>query len=556
MCAESYKLVDADVLVVGGGAAGCLAALAAGQQGSRVVLVEKAGSISRSGNLASGIDHFQAILGEAPWDTPDEYLAGLAASNDGLIDLKVAAVYAREVGACVRYLEEIGFPFRDPATGKYRRVAGLGGKHPRSINFEGGAVKQVLAREVNRLSVKVVESVAVSDLLTQGERVVGALGFHVRKRDFYVFRAQAVVMATGGVVRYYPTPCGLPYLTHHSPYNTGDGHAAAYRAGASFCNMEFTYCSVVPKDFSAPGITGFVGLGGKITNALGDRYMTKYHPWGENAPRNAIVNGTLTEIRAGRGPCYVDCRHLSPQDIELVKIGIANERPTLLDYLAMRGIDPARDPIEFEPQELEVGVTFANGAGSGLVIQEDCATTLAGLYAAGDCANVSFAASGAGTLGFRAGAQAATFASKAPRANLDETQVREHMDRVIAPFGRQGEVTPGEFEAKLRKVMQDYVGFVRNRKGLETALGALGRLREHSRRLGATDGHELMRASEAISLLQVAELTARAALTREESRAVPAHFRADFPERDEKWRGFIVLKKQGDATSVAFEALD
>ncbi len=544
--------VVCDVLVVGGGAAGCLAAIGARQKGADVVLAEKGGSITRSGNLASGIDHYIAVLGEAPWDTPEGFLANLEEVNEYLVDMELAGVFAREVAAMVRYLESIGVPFRDKETGRYRRVPGLSSQKPRLINLEGADVKKLLAREVHRLGVKVVERMAVHDLLTNGQETVGAVGVGVRSGTFHVFRAKAVVLTTGGVVRLYPTPSGLTFMSHHCPYNTGDGQAMAFRAGAELTNMEFTYCSIVPKDFSTAGISGLVGLGARIINALGERYMEKYHPWGEKAPRNAVVWGTVQEIKNGRGPCYVDCTHLPPEIIGLIKLGIQNEKATTLDFLEAKGIDLGRDPLEFEPQEFDLGVSFAFGAGSGILIDKTCATNIEGLFAAGDCTHFSFGATSANTLGYRAGQEAAKYAGLCSTVpSPAEKHLAEHRDRLLAPINRKEGISHHELEEKLRRTMARYVGFGRNARGLETALKSLQTMKGDRQKLLASNPHELLRSLESQNLVDVAETVVTAALERKESRAVPCHYRADFPERDdENWKKFLVIKKEDGMTGI------
>ena len=162
----------------------------------------------------------------------------------------------------------------------------------------------------------------------------------------------------------------------------------------------------------------------KLINSAGKQYMDNYHPLGENAPRNYVVWGTLKELEAGRGPCYLDCTHLTPEEIRHVEVGIENEKPLLLEYFQSKGIDVSRKWLEIEIQELDQGVTFAAGAGNGLVIDADCATNLEGLYACGDSAYISFAAAGAFVYGFKSGTTAARYAKQAVNVEpVDRKQV-------------------------------------------------------------------------------------------------------------------------------------
>jgi adenylylsulfate reductase subunit A len=543
--------LDSDVLVVGGGTAGCLAAMAAREQGAQVVVVEKGGSITRSGSCASGMDHYNVILGEGPWDTPEAHLESLANSRPGLTDMRVAAVYARENKRVFDYLESIGVPFRDGHTGRYLRIAGMGGKNTQTVSFEGARIKPVMAAQVKKLASTVIERVAVLGLLTRSGRVVGALGFQVRSGELFILRAKAVVIATGGAGRLYPPPYGQPFAIGHPPYNTGDGHIMAFQAGAALTNMEFIGCAVSPKGFNVPGITGFLSMGAYLLNSQGERYMFRYHPWGEHAPRNLVAYAMYKEYEEGRGPCYVDCRHLAEEAISFIKRGIRNERITLLDYFAARGIDIGRDPIPFEIRRYGV-------EGTGLRIDAQCASTAEGLFAAGDCTNTTYALSGACTFGFVAGATAAEEASMFKgEVEVDRRQVAEFKERVFAPLATKEGVHYSEVEEELRIIMVDHVGFIREESGLQRAVDRLKVLKGETGNLKAGNYHELMRANETRNLVDAAFLVATAARERKESRVGLSHNRLDFPEKDdEHWRRFIVLNRDsGGGVRVSFQPM-
>ncbi|MDP2743777.1 MAG: FAD-dependent oxidoreductase [Dehalococcoidia bacterium] len=539
--------LQTDVLVIGGGAAGCLAAMAAREHGAKVTLVEKAGSITRSGSCASGMDHIVAILNQEPWDTPEDYLGSLAASRPGLIDTRVVEVYARENKRVFDYMEQFGTPFRDAKTGKYTRIAGMGGQKARTVSFKGARIKPIMAAQVRKLGVQVVERVALQGLLTGGGRVMGATGFHIRNGGFHILKAKSVVIATGGVLRLYASPCHQVYLTANGPpYNTGEGHIMAFEAGASLANMEFTTTSIVPAGFSAAGATGFLSMGAHLINARGERYMFKYHPWGEHAPRNIASLAMHREYAEGRGPCFMDCRHLSKEAIDFVKRGILHEKATLLDYFDARGIDMARDPIPYELREISI-------QGSGIAINEKCEATVEGLFAAGDCTSINLAFSGACTLGFVAGLRAAEKASVFKGSvEIDRRQVDEIRDMSYAPLTSPDAsgLSYADLENDLRQTMSTYVGFDREAEGLQKALSRLQTLKESTSGLTVTNYHDLMRANETRNLIDTALLIATATLERKESRAGLSHCRSDYPEKDdENWRRFIVLSK-GDNGQV------
>ncbi|MBM2832074.1 MAG: putative fumarate reductase flavoprotein subunit [Dehalococcoidia bacterium] len=526
-----------DVLVIGGGTAGCLAAVSARQQGAQVVVAEKA-SVSRSGAMSSGLDHYPAILGLADWDTPEAFLNTFdthPTARPGLTSPRLMEVYAREVKGVFDYMESIGVPFKDAKTGQYVRSAGPGWAHPYLVHFEGARIKPILAENLSRAGVKMFNHIPIQGLLTHDHRVVGAAGFNVRTGDFHVIKARAVVITTGAVTRLYPPASGLPFLTATPPYNTGEGHVMAFEAGVALTNMEFPVGSVVPRGFAVPCITNFLGHDAHLTNARDERYMFRYHPSGEGAPRGLVAMATFKEYSAGRGPCNVDCRHLPEETIARIKLGLLNEKALLLEYLAGQGIDIARDPIPFVVREFDY-------LASGILIDERCQSTLEGLFAAGDCVNFGLGASGACTLGYVAGREAARHARVANGLDIDRQQIADLREKTFSAMSGGGDLRYSELETELRRLMYEHVGWLRDASGMSQALRQLDDLKDNARKLRARNFHELMRVNEAAHLVDVAQMITIAALERKESRAV--HQRADFPQKDDlNWRGLVVLTK-------------
>lgn len=538
--------LQADVLIIGGGAAGCLAAMAARQKGADVLLVEKAGSITRSGSCASGIDSYKVLLEEAPWDTPEAYLASLDSNRSKPEDIKVHDTFARNSKRIFRYLEEIGVAFKDPATGRYERVVPLGTEHPTNVSFDGANLKPIMARAARNAGARVLEKVAVEGLLTNSGRVVGAAGFHVRDGQFYIIRAKQTLMTAGGAVRFYPNSSGHSFATHTPPFNSGDGQAMAFRAGAELTNMEFTTSSIEPLGFSAPGLSAFIGLGARLLNARGERYMKRYHPLEEHAPRAVMVRAMLAEMSEGRGPCYFDCRHFTVEQINRLKRDLSNGKPTLLDFFAARGLDLATDLIPFAPREMDCN-------GNGIKIDGACRSSLEGLFAAGNCSCASLALPGACTLGYVTGEKAAA-ARSGPMPEADRTQIKELKETVFRPLQRQTGVRSSELEDELRRVMREFAGFERTDEGLKAADGRLTALKKDSQLLVATNYHELVRAHETRNLIDISLLIVAAALERKESRGL--HYRSDFPRHDEAWNGFIVAtSEQQEKVRLSFERL-
>lgn len=550
--ADLGKVVEADVLVIGGGLAGTNAAIAAAEKGARVMITDK-GTIERSGDVGGGVDHFMAFLntGES-WDTREAFLeycwrVGKGTMNPEVVD----EVVCKELPAALERMEKIGVTLKQP-DGTYYRTRSMGQPGPYWINFNGKKLKPKLAAAVRRLGCLVLDKVVTTNLLTNNGKVVGATAFHIRTGEFYVLKAKAVIVATGNTNRIYENPRLNPFNTWLYPGNTGDGQAMAFRVGAELVNMEYIRMTMMPKGFAAPGFNAFTGLGGRFMNARGEYYMEKCHPLGNRAPRYDVVFYSLKEIKEGRGPLFIDCTHLPAEKLEHLKRTLGYDKDTLPDYMEQRGEDIAKAPVEIMVSEgMQGGPTEISG--SGLKVDKRMASNVPGLYAAGDCCDANRCVHGAVAGGYASGKWAAAFALGTGLEEINAEQVAREKERVFAPLGSKEGLTYPELENMIRKVMSEYVGVERNETGLRVALQKIARIKGYAGSLKAGNLHELMRTVEALNLLQVAEITTHAALFRKESRNKPYHYRLDYPEQDdEKWCGQVVVQKDGDAVKVSF----
>lgn len=539
--------IEADVAVIGGGTAGLNSAMAAAEAGCRVLVVDKA-NIVRSGAIAGGIDHFFAYLNSGePWDTREGYLGWVASVARGAADLEVQeAVYCDELEAALERIERIGVSLRQP-DGKMFRTAALGQPGPYAINFDGQKLKPKMAMEVRRRNCEVLNRVQVTNLYLHGGELAGFTGFDIRSGDFYRIRARAIVIATGNTNRMFNAQVGNPFNLWYCPANTGDLHRAAFDAGVALANMEYVRMTIVPKGFSAPGFNAFFGMGAQLVNALGEPFLKNYHAMGGKGPRSFVVWGALQELKAGRGPIYMDCRHLKAKDLEHLFFTLGVDKDTLPEFLRARGY--ARDgamiemtvsePMQARPSEV---------CGSGIRIDRSCASNVPGIFAAGDASDQMGCLHLATTGGFAAGKSAAAYAKKRgallplePRAMADEEE------RVFRPLGRKSGISYREFENVVRAICTDHFGPVKTEVSLKAALDKLGRLDAAREELRADNLHELMRAHEAMNIHGVSRISAAAALERRESRFVPYHYRADHPETDdENYCGLLVIQKRPD----------
>jgi adenylylsulfate reductase, subunit A len=545
--------VTTDVLVVGGGIAGCNAALAAAERGARVVVMDK-GKIERSGDLGGGVDHFLAFLGTGrKWDTREAFLdwvweAGGGTGDPAIID----AVCCSELKEAIDRMVAVGIPLTQP-DGSFYRTGSFGMPGPYFINFNGKKIKPSLARRVRKLGCRVLDKVMVLELMTQDGRVTGAFGFHIRTGDLYVVQAKAVVVSTGDASRLFQHGRLNPFNTWASPFNTGDGQVMAFHAGATLSNLEYLRMSIVPKGFAAAGFNAFMGMGCRLMNSLGEYFMDARYP---DASRNMAVFCVLEELRAGRGPLYMDCRHLEPAALAHLNTTLGYDKDTLPDYLHQRGEhDLKKQLIEIDVSDASQGGT-TSVTGAGIRIGKDSESTVPGLFAAGNCSDHNRGLWAATTGGYHAGKAAAQYAGRMSHGGKEIDKALEAYEEFASALARKKGLSYREVEDMIRKVMHENVGTMRSEKGLETGLSKLDHIGRYLDDVKAGDLHELMRVAESRSLLLVGKLMARAALYRKESRMKPFHCRLDYPETDEtNWRGLVLIRNEAGGPGISFQKL-
>jgi len=552
MRAPSQKIqtIETDIVIIGGGVAGCMAALGAAEVGARTVICEKGGIIERSGSVAAGVDHFIAILEEGQeWDTPDYLLRHIPAVTEGVTDIETAGRLVYGLKPMVKYLENLGVDFHDPDHDDipyYRhRAFGLPGEY--HINFDGHNFKRAIGHAVRKTRAKVLERVMVSEILMEDGHPRGAVAFHIRHGTVYFILAKAVIVATGDVNRMGRNASGFAFDSWHMPYNTGDGHAMALRIGAKLGNMEFTDCTLTPKGYSTQGLNAFVGGGAYFINALGERFMSKYTPAAERAKRADLVNGVVSELLAGRGPIYCDCTHLPVEEIRKLERTLGVDRPALPIYFQQKKIDLAKEPFEISVGEIATVRAGALFRGSGVDINVDCASNIPGLFAAGDCSSVNAAIAGASVMGQVAGRSAGRYALSQPKPSPVSKEDQERIrDTLYLPLQKEEGLKFNQFEDEVRAIVTGLIGYRRDEKRLREAMRRLNALKEREAEMLAEDYHGVMRVNEARSIRAVAEAVATSATERRETRGGAAHYRIDYPERNDETGLRIVLVEQVD----------
>jgi succinate dehydrogenase/fumarate reductase flavoprotein subunit len=554
------EIVQTDVLVVGGGLGGSFAAIAARNKGVDVTIVEKA-HMSRCGDAHFGTDHI-SLFSEDPSISPvsptkEAELIKTKPFVDNRLpyDEIFAETYDR-----VMDLERMGCKVRRP-DGEFIRTPGI---WPGGIITLAVDQKTNLNKELKRLGVGIYNRTMITNVLTYEGVVSGAVGVNVRDGRFILFRAKAVILTTGKAVRIYPQE-NRAFLGGFgsmglSPTSSGDGHAMAYRAGARLINMEFIRGGI---DIRHPKIWSSLGSmahsrppdapwpmvdskGNPVsktvrTDLVAHELTQDYHFVAE--PGGGIGKEVLEAIHGGRGPLYYDMTSWPEYNQRLVLLGNACESPITLKFMNQSGIDFRTHRIELndEPhfRSLELGF-------SGIKTDEKCETCVKGLYAAGDNVGGTFYAwlPGTITFGHRVGRSAAERIRKDKLLPVDKDFIVEEKARVRAPLQGKGTIHWEEMEKTIQYVMKSWIGYpCKFESSMLRGLELLDELKSKvMNQLKAGNYHELMRCLEEYSICEVAEMHARSAMARKETRFGLKHYRPDYPNTDDKeWGDKIVV---------------
>ena len=538
--------LSCDVLVVGGGTAGTMAAITAAEHGSSVLLLEKA-HVRHSGALAMGMDGVNnaVIPGKA---TPEDYVAEITRANDGIVNQRTVYQTATRGFAMVKRLERYGVKFEKDEHGEYavRRVH-------RSGSYvlpmpEGKDVKKVLYRVLRQRSIR--EKVRIENrvmpvrVLTSGGRAVGAVAFDTRSGEFVTVSAGAVILATGACGRLGLPASGYLYGTYENPTNAGDGHAMAYHAGAELSGIECFQINPLIKDYNGPACAYVANpFGGYQVNAEGTRFVDCDYWSGQ------MMAEVKREIDSARGPVYLKLTHLPDETLTALE-GILHttERPTRGTFHAGRGHDYRTHDVEMHISE--IGLCGGHSA-SGVWVDENARTTVPGLYAAGDLACVPHNYMiGAFVFGDLAGAHASAYvAGDGGPPALPEDQIAAAHELIYRPLRNPDGPPQHQVEYKLRRFVNDYVAPPKTRTRLDIAIETFARMESEIAAMGARTPHELMRCVEVTFIRDCAEMAARSSLTRTESRWGLYHDRADLPERDDAaWMYHLNLRRCDDGT--------
>jgi succinate dehydrogenase/fumarate reductase flavoprotein subunit len=551
--------VATDVLVVGAGGAGMYAALAAAREGAQVLLVDK-NVVGRGGATIMAQMTVAAAVGEEEPDTVEEHLRDTLDAGRGLCDERLAGLLCGEAPVRIREMDAWRVGWARRADGRMAAVMAPGHRRKRCVYVDflntGPAVAATLRRQVSRAdAIRRASSLVVTDLVVKDGEAIGAVGFDLPTGEVVTIAAKAVIIATGGLTKLYE---------RNSASNNmgGDGYALALQAGAELLDMEFV--QFFPIGHLAPRLVGMdpimwdpfrYKLGGRLLNGNREEFVERYGGADQNGyatPRDIATYAILKEVEAGRGSPHGGA-WLSFEHVPAAKL--AEAFGPVIDRLAGNGIDLAKGPVEVAP------IAHYHMGG----IRADCTmeSSVRSLFAAGEATG---GANGANRLSGNAIPEALVFGEVAGRHAAARAKQRtgawqagaaaSAAEAIRAVPGRNG-AAPAPLLAELRQLMQQKVGPLRTREGLDAALARLVAMRRDELPRAAVSREmryntDLLEWFELRGSLLAAEAVTRAALAREESRG--AHQREDFPETSSGFGRSRRVALRDDAVELVAEA--
>lgn len=511
----------ADVLIIGGGAAGCYAAITLAEEHPKlsVLLVDKAG-IKRSGCLAAGVNALNAYI--TPGHTPEDYADYAAKDAAGIVRDDLLLTMSRELNEVTRRMEELGLVILKDEAGQYVS------RGWRNLKINGENIKPLLAAAVRRCpNVEVLEHVSAVDYLQADDgAVTGAWGVGVRQDKVYFLQAKAVICATGGAAGLYRPnhPGSSRHKMWYSPFNTGAGYAMGLRAGAEMTTFEMRFIALRCKDTIAPTGTLAQGVGAAQVNAAGERYQHKY-----GNTTSERLYAVVSENLAGRGPCYLETEGITEAQQDSLERAYLNMAPAQTMKWRETGLGPASANVEVEGSEPYV---VGGHTASGYWIDAARATTLPGLFAAGDVAGgcPQKYVTGAFVEGKIAAQSAAAYAAERPGAALSAApreRIRARIETLLTPPAASPLFTVESLEEAMQQVMDEYAGGIT--AGYRYTEKQLGLAARHIERL--TRLSENLRAADGYGLVQLFELHERLLICR----VLIEHLKA---RRETRWHAF------------------
>nr|WP_303667253.1 adenylyl-sulfate reductase subunit alpha [Ruminococcus bromii] len=522
--------ISTDVLIIGGGTAGCYAALTISENSDKKVLICEKAHIKRSGCLAAGVNALNAYIVEGR--KPQDYVDYAKKDADGIVREDLLLTMSEKLNEVTDRLEKLGLVILKDENGKYVT------RGNRNLKINGENIKPILADAVEKVkNVTVLNRVNIFDYSVKDNKINGAFGFGIESGIFYTIEAKAVIIATGGAAGLYK-PNNPGFSRHkmwYPPFNTGAGYAMGIRAGAEMTTFEMRFIALRCKDTIAPTGTLAQGVGAKQINSLGEVYETKY-----GLTTSERVYGTVNENQGGRGPCYLRTEGITAEQDESLLKAYLNMAPSQTIKWIESGRNPSRQNVEIEGTEPYI---VGGHTASGYWVDTDRATTIEGLFAGGDVAGgcPQKYVTGALAEGEIAGLSAVKYIdSKESFEKISDEDTNYHLRETEKYLtDRHSLYTTEQLEEAMQTVMDSYAGGIKtnyrfNEKQLDIADCKIRQLETLTDDLYAEDFQELMYICELKERLTVCKSVIAHLRARKETRWHSFAENLDYPEKDDR----------------------
>ena len=530
------EILTTAILIIGGGAAGCFAALTASEKSDVQILIAEKANIKRSGCLAAGVNALNAYITED--ETPESFVEYVKEEFNDVVREDLIYGIAKGLNRVTKRIEDVGLPILKDENGNYVS------RGKRSIKINGENIKPLLANEVSKKeNIKIINGLNVTDYILKDGKVIGSYGFSVHEERFYVIYSKAVICATGGTAGIYKpnNPTFSRHKMWYSPFNTGAGYAMGIRAGAEMTTFEMRFIALRCKDTIAPTGTIAQGVRTPQVNGLEERYVNNY---GKATTINRLYS-TVMENLEGRGPCYLKTKDINEQQEQELFKAYLNMAPAQALKWVDSNTSPSKENVEIEGTEPYI---VGGHTASGYWIDTDRKTTLKGLYAAGDVAGGSPKkyVTGCFVEGELAAKAALEYIENKVIEELENLSIEVKLDEINKFFKNESSsYTIDQVEEAMQKVMDEYAGGISQKyaytgRKLKIAAKRIDELIGITKELKASDSHELLFIYEILDRLYVAKVLIQHLLTREETRWRCYEENTDYPKKDDNnWLQYV-----------------
>ena len=552
------RIIDTDVLIIGGGTAGCFAGITLGKKKNLDVLIVEKANIVRSGCLAAGVNAINAYITKGR--VPQDYVDYCKKDADGIVREDLLLSMSERLNHVTKVMEDLGLVILKDENGDY--VA----RGNRNIKINGENIKPILADAVKKQdNVAVINHLNITDFIVENNEIKGAYGFDVNDAVFYEINAKAVLVATGGAAGLY-RPNNPGFSRHkmwYPPFNTGAGYAMGINAGAEMTTFEMRFIALRCKDTIAPTGTIAQGVPAKQLNSNGEVYENKY-----GLTTSQRLYGTVTENREGRGPCYLGTKGISREQEEDLYKAYLNMAPSqTLKWLEAAG-GPSEENVEIEGTEPYI---VGGHTASGYWVDNNRETTIHGLFAAGDVAGgcpqkYVTGALAEGEIAAQAIAERLEGSGKGFVVNeVEDSELSENAFAKKSEYERflnnkQGLVDIEQTEEAMQKIMDQYAGGIStdyqyNEARLELADEKIKFLEQSIDNLAAQDADDLLRIYEIRERLTVCRSVIAHLKARKETRWHSFAENMDYPAKSDDWLKYVNSRKENGEIKIIIRDL-